>query len=348
VTLIDQFAPGHERAASGAATRLIRCSSGADAAMTASAWRALGLWRELEDEVGVELFAPTGLVALATTDGAWERESERELRAQGIPVARLTPEEAAGLFPEGTDLPDCRFALHEPRAGVLFARRAIEALVADAAAHGARVVLGRGERVDGGGARGAAVRAGGEVVRADAVVWACGAWTAGLFGELVRGTTVQHDYWFFPAPAAWSGAAAGVPAWLDAGGGMSGAPDVDGRGVRLGGDLPGPELDLSDGEERVPGEPQLELVRATLRRRFPALADAPLGAVECCHSTEVEPDGFLVDAEAEIGGARIVRHPDDPATWIVGDGSGSVFKHAPSVALAVAERLDEAVGGAGA
>ena len=63
------------------------------------------------------------------------------MRAQGIPVERLSVEEGARLFPSfrGDDL---EFLLHEPEAGVLRAQRAIQTLAAQAAAHGARVVRG--------------------------------------------------------------------------------------------------------------------------------------------------------------------------------------------------------------
>ena len=74
------------------------------------------------------------------------------MRAQGIPVERLSVEEGARLFPSfrGDDL---EFLLHEPEAGVLRAQQAIQTLAVQAAAHGARLVRGRaapdGDRVVG-------------------------------------------------------------------------------------------------------------------------------------------------------------------------------------------------------
>jgi sarcosine oxidase len=56
VTLVDRDEPGHQRAESGGESRLLRSSHGSDAWYTRSAWRARELWRELERDVGEELF----------------------------------------------------------------------------------------------------------------------------------------------------------------------------------------------------------------------------------------------------------------------------------------------------
>ena len=53
------------------------------------------------------------------------------MRAQGIPVERLSVEEGARLFPsfQGDDL---EFLLHEPEAGVLRAQKAVQTLAVQA------------------------------------------------------------------------------------------------------------------------------------------------------------------------------------------------------------------------
>src|SRR4051794_41886729 len=60
VVLVDQFAPGDERATSGGETRLIRCGHGPDADYAAMARRARTLWRELEAEAGEGLMLERG------------------------------------------------------------------------------------------------------------------------------------------------------------------------------------------------------------------------------------------------------------------------------------------------
>ena len=77
----------------------------------------------------------------AHSEQGWEAASERAMREQGIPCERLDVAEAARRFPSfrGDDL---AFVLHEPEAGVLRAQRAVQALAAQAAAHGATIVRG--------------------------------------------------------------------------------------------------------------------------------------------------------------------------------------------------------------
>jgi glycine/D-amino acid oxidase-like deaminating enzyme len=61
VTIVEQYPPGHVRAASGGESRLIRFAHGDNAWYTGSARRALDLWRELERETGTELLVPCGV-----------------------------------------------------------------------------------------------------------------------------------------------------------------------------------------------------------------------------------------------------------------------------------------------
>ena len=190
VTLVDQFEPGDRRSTSGGETRLIRCSHGADADYTAMAWRARALWRELEAESGEELMLERGVAWFAHDEEGWDAASERTLAAQGIPVERLSVEQAARLYPSfrGDDL---AFVLLEPEAGVLRAQRSVQALARQAVAHGARLLRGRA-RPEGA----AAVLEDGTRLEGDAVVWACGGWLAGLFGDLVSLRVTRQELLF--------------------------------------------------------------------------------------------------------------------------------------------------------
>jgi sarcosine oxidase len=324
VTLVDQFEPGDRRATSGGETRLIRCSHGADADYTAMARRARTLWRELEAECGEELMVECGVAWFAHSEDGWDAASERTMRAQEIPCERLDVAEAARRFPSfrGDDL---AFVLHEPEAGVLRAQRAVRALAAQAAAHGATIILGRAER------RGSdpltSVHITGSdplALEGDVVVWACGCWLAGLFGDLVQLAVTRQELLFVDGGDAWG--APGVPAWVDYDRAMYGTADVDGLGVKAALDLEGPPLDPDaplDGESVT--EPA---VRAYLRDRFPALEHAPLAEVRACRY-ELTPDSHFIAA----------RHPDHEGVWLVGGGSGHGFKHGPAMAERVATAI---------
>jgi len=317
VTLVEQYPPGHVRAASGGESRLIRFSHGSSAWYTRSARRALDLWRELEQETGSELFVPSGVVWFFRTSGGWGAESERVLRDEGIAVERLEPGEGARLFP-GFDGRGLEWILHEPEAGVLRARDATMVVADLAIARGAQFVMGAAQP------DGAAVVVGGERLEADRVVWAGGAWLAGLFPELVELRVTRQDVYFFGVPAGWQ--APSVPAWVDFEGGVYGVGDLDGRGFKASPDTEGPAFD-PDSDDREPSAEKERAAREYLGLRFPELAGAPLVGTRSCPYSLTGDTNFL-----------IAPHPEHESVWLLGGGSGHGFKHGPALAEYV-ERL---------
>jgi sarcosine oxidase len=317
VTLIDQFAPGDPRATSGGESPLYRCSHGGAADYTASARRARELWREVEAETGAELLLEHGVSWFAHREDGWEAHSERTLRAQEIPVERLEVADAARRFPSfaGDDL---AFVLHEPEAGAIRAARAVEALVAAAQAHGARLKRGRahphGRYVE---------LADGARLEAGLVVWCCGGWLRDLFPGLVDLRVTRQELLFLDGGPAW----ADVPAWVDYDLAAYGTGDLDGLGVKIAPDVEGPALDPDADLPPVSAEGEAA-ARAYARRRFPALAGAPLRTAKTCRY-ELTPDSNFIAAE----------HPAEPGVWIVGGGSGHGFKHGPALAEQVVAAL---------
>jgi sarcosine oxidase len=320
VTLVDQFDPGDPRATSGGESRLIRCGHGPDAYYTASARRARTLWRELEAESGEELMIECGLAWFAHRDDGWEAQSADTMAAQGIPHARLAPEEGAALFPS-FDPAGLAFVLHEPEAGVLRAQRAVRALARRAAAHGATIVRARAEpdasrvRLDDGG-----------TLEADAVVWACGAWLGRLFAGQVAIRSTRQELFFFDGGPAWR--APDVPAYVDFERAIYGTRDIDALGVKAAPDFDGPPLD-PDAELPAATADGETFARAFLAERFPALAHAPLAGSKTCRY-ELSPDAHFVAAAL----------PEHPSVWLLGGGSGHGFKHGPAIAERVAAALD--------
>ena len=296
VTLYERHEPGHERAASGGESRLIRYAHGSDDWYTRSAWRARELWRELEAETGRDLLVESGIAWFARAADGWEAVSEGVLRAEGIPVERLAPDAGRELFPS-FEPGDLEFILWEPHAGVLRAREATLATAEAAQRAGVRLVR--------------ATVAPGEV-EADLVVWACGAWLPALFELPIRVT--KQDILFFSAEG-WE--TPGVPAWVDYDRAVYGLGDLDGKGVKVAPDAEGPAFDPERGEREASPETEPR-ARSYLAERFPALRDAPLSAFTVCQYA-LTPDTNFV----------IAQHEDQ---WILGGGSGHGFKHGPALA----------------
>ena len=299
VALYERHEPGHPGAASAGESRLIRYAHGADAWYTRSAWRARELWRELEAETGRELLVEAGIAWFARSDDGWEAESERVLRAEGIPVERLEPEAGLELFPS-FDPGDLSFILWEPSAGVLRARQATLATVEAAERAGVRLTR---ENVTPG------------AVQADVVVWACGAWLPELFELPIRVT--KQDTLYFSADG-WS--TPPMPAWVDYEQAIYGHGDLDELGIKVAPDAEGPSFDPEHGERTVSPETEPQ-ARAYLGERFPQLKDAPLAGSAVCQYALTTDTNFV-----------IARRPEHDREWILGGGSGHGFKHGPALA----------------
>jgi glycine/D-amino acid oxidase-like deaminating enzyme len=317
VTLVEQESPAWSGSSSSGESRLFRWSHGTERWYVRSVIRARELWREIDPRLLVD----RGVAWFAHSDHGWEADSERVLREEGVAVERLDPADAARLFPSlaGDDL---AWVLFEPDAGVLRAHAAVGVLAAQAQEAGVRVVRARAEP-DGG-----RVRAGDAVLEADHVVWACGAWLPGRFGELISLRITQQDVLFFGAGAAWE--TPGVPGWVDYDGAFYGLGDLDGRGVKLSPDVEGPPIDVQAADRVVLPE-HVEAARAYLAHRFPALDGAPLVGTRVCQY-EITPDTRFV----------IAPHPEHGSVWLMGGGSGHGFKHGP----ALAERMSAWLTGA--
>jgi glycine/D-amino acid oxidase-like deaminating enzyme len=166
----------------------------------------------------------------------------------------------------------------------------------------------------------------GDSLRAQNYIFCCGAWLAKIFPELL-GTRIfpsRQEIYFFGVPAGDKSYSAGnFPTWLDTSAETYGIPDIEGRGFKVASDIHGPSVD-PDSLDRVPGQ-TLTLVRDYLRRRFPALRDAPVIESRVCQYENSSNGDFLID-----------RHPQFENVWLVGGGSGHGFKHGPALGEYVA------------
>ncbi|WP_441248087.1 NAD(P)/FAD-dependent oxidoreductase [Kitasatospora sp. McL0602] len=326
VTVVDRHPPGTV-GPSTAESRILRCAHGEDEWYARSTAEALAGWQELAAELRQELFVESGVLHFADAadpDGqAWARAGMAVLARLGVPTECIPGGELAARFPgfAGTGL---AFAVHEPRAGVLLARRAVLALAESARRRGVRIRQGEARP---GGAAGEAGRGSvlvdGGTAEADLVVWAVGAALPGLFPGLTGVVAEQQTSYFLTVPAAVapsSGTAA--PAWIDLSREVYGVPAVGSAGVKV-------VLDEAVAPDAA-ARPELpDRLRAYLRERLPGLADAPVSHREEC-TYAWSPDGhFLLD-----------RLPGSSGAWLVGGDSGHGFKHGPAWGRYVCDVLE--------
>jgi glycine/D-amino acid oxidase-like deaminating enzyme len=104
------------------------------------AQRSLGLWHELFDQVdptGVSprLFQPTGILWLARENDPYCEATLKTLRQNNIEFEQLERVELGRRYPQ-LELGSVSWGILEPNSGVLMARRAVQAVVAEAVAAG--------------------------------------------------------------------------------------------------------------------------------------------------------------------------------------------------------------------
>lgn len=301
VLLMDRYGAGNARSSSGGESRIIRMSYGADEIYTRASLRSLEWWKQ----VCPQLFHKTGVLVTAAADDPYLLASRATLSRYGVPHEYLSRAAMRKRFPQMTLDPGTA-GLLEPDSGAILARRAVQAVV-------------EASGVD------YEVRAADANLRADTVVYACGPWLPKLFPETLRGRIrpTRQEVFFFGTPPGYPFTAT----WLAFREGVYSLPALDGRGFKIAIDTHGPAFDPeTGGREMTRGA--LNIARATLRRRFPGLAKAPLLETRVCQYENTSNGDFLID-----------RHPDRKNVWLVGGGSGHGFKHGPFVGEYVASQI---------
>ncbi len=323
VMLLDQYGAGNSLASSGDESRVTRSAHGPDRHYPRWQRHSLEQWRELESESGEQLFVPTGVAWFAHRDDGFEASSLQTLADLGVPAERLTTAEAASRWPQiATD--DLGWVLHEPEGGALMARRGVAAAARTAADRGVEVEVGRAVRPhpDDAELLGRLSLADGRRLEADAFVFACGPWLAGLFGAtlpLELEVSRQEVVYFATPPGDSRFDAGAAPTWVDYHRAYYGLPSIERRGFKVAPDWPGPIVD-PDRQERRLSDERVDAARAYLRLRFPALAAQPVSEGRVCQYETTPDTHFVID-----------RHPAWRNVWIVGGGSGHGFKHGPAV-----------------
>jgi len=319
VALLDAYGTGNSRSSSGGESRILRMGYGADEIYTAWAMRSRELWTALFDQVGrPELFQDTGVLWTPPPGDPRAASIEAAFQNCGVAFQRLTAAELERAYPQ-LRFRDERIGLYEINAGVLLARRAVQAVVEEAVRKGVEYSVDAALPSDGRELK----TESGRVLSAELFVYCGGPWLPKIFPEVLAGRirVTRQEVFFFGTPAGdRSFAPPHMPAWTDITDphGAYTIPNLENRGFKLAFDRHGPEFDPDSGDRVAHGLPD---ARAFLAERFPKLAGAPLLESRVCQYENTSSGDFLID-----------RHPDFENVWMVGGGSGHGFKHAPAVA----------------
>src|SRR5579859_1904358 len=329
VLLADAYGPGNARASSAGESRIIRMGYGADELYTRWSLRSLAQWKDFFTATGQPLFHKTGVLWLAGKHDARVMQTVEALRRCGVANEELSRGELENRYPQ-IGLDGIVRGLLEPQSGVLMARCAVAALVADAVRRGVEYRVAVIEEPRGAGAIPAVATRAGERIEAETFVFACGAWLGKLFPQLLgsRIFPSRQEVFFFGVPAGDARfAPPALPTWLFQEDEIYGMPDLESRGLKIAVDKHGPRVD-PDTQSRLASEPGAQEARRFVEQRFPALRGAPIVESRVCQYENTWNGDFLID-----------RHPALENVWFVGGGSGHGFKHGPAVGEYVAGRI---------
>jgi monomeric sarcosine oxidase len=330
VLLLDRYGAANARASSAGESRIIRMSYGADDTYTRFSHRSLGQWTALFAKVGrPELFQGTGVLWMARRDSATAAASLRTLAQVGIAHERLDEQDLRTRYPQIVVAPGV-WAIWEPDSGVLMARRAVQAVVADAVRAGADYAIANVQPPSGTKRLEAVSTAAGASIRADQFVFACGPWLGTVVPGALKGRifpTRQQVFFFGVPPGDTRFAPPTMPTWIDFAGNFYGMPDLEARGFKVAADAHGPAFDPDRGDRVVTTEATRQ-AQAFLARRFPGLKGAPIVETRVCQYENTSSGDFVIDT-----------HPGLDNVWVAGGGSGHGFKHGPAVGEYTAERV---------
>jgi monomeric sarcosine oxidase len=329
VVLLDSYGAGNSRASSGGESRIMRLGYGPDEIYSRSAQRSFVLWQALFEKTD-NWFRKTGMLWLAQEQDTYCEATLATLQRINANFERLDHDQLQRRFPQ-LELGSVDWGILEPDSGILLARRAVQAVVAEAQATGVNYIEASvtTPRETNGNVRSLQTSSGEEVL-ADRFVFACGPWLPKLFPELLSELihVTRQEVVFLGVPPGDKSFNAGVmPAWIDFNDLVYALPNLDNRGFKVAIDAHGPEFDPDTGE-RVVTTSGLKAVREYVSKRVPRLASAPVTETRVCQYENTSNGDFLID-----------RHPALENVWLVGGGSGHGFKHGPAVGEYVAKIL---------
>ena len=330
VLLLDAYGPGNSRASSGGESRIVRLGYGPDEIYSRSSQRSFTLWQQLFGKTDQQLFQKTGVLWLASEHDPYCEATLATLQRINANIERLNQDEVARRFPQLEPGPTT-WGILEPDSGVLLARRAVQAVAAQAKLNGVDYLeeaIAPPEATQ--GKLGSIKTLSGKEIAAGQFVFACGPWLPKLFPELLRELihVTRQEVIFFGVPPGDNSFSRGVmPAWIDFNDLVYALPNLDGRGFKVAIDAHGEEFDPDSGE-RVVSVSGLKAVRDYLAKRVARMAGAPVMETRVCQYENTSNGDFLID-----------RHPAIENVWIVGGGSGHGFKHGPVVGEYVARMI---------
>jgi glycine/D-amino acid oxidase-like deaminating enzyme len=336
VTLVDPGPLPHPLAASTDISKAVRAAYGTDKEYTAMARRSIELWREWNEELGLELYHEVGALFMRHEEmrpGDYEYDSLKVLERRGDKAERINSAQLRERFP-AWNAEQYHDGILEPEAGYAESGRVVEALVGRARSLGVDLREGsRFSKLDEGDDRvKGIVLDDGERIIGDVVLMAAGAWTPYLlpFTRDFFRATGQPVFHLKPhEPGLFASERFPVFGADVSTTGYYGFPLSRDGVVKIANHGAGREMSPESSERAVTADEERNL-RAFLTTTFPALADAPIVYTRICLYCDTH-DGHL----------WIAPDPERPGLVVAAGDNGHGFKFAPVLGELIADAVEE-------
>jgi sarcosine oxidase len=317
---LEQFKSPHALGSSHGETRVIREAYFEDPIYVPVVQRAYELWERLSSEASVQLYLKTSGLMIGprgstVADGALCSAQEHNLPHQILDAGNIR-KRYPGLNPK-----DDMIGILEPRAGILFPEKCIEAHLLLARSHGAHIAME--EKVLEWTTDKKLIR-----VVTDAQSYTCsrliiaaGAWVGSLASKLGIRFEIERQvlHWFKPQkPELYGAQSFPIHLWeYEPGRMFYGFPDL-GSGLKVALHHQGENVD-PENLDRIIRPEDITVMRGLLERFLPEANGEYLRGTVCMYTNT--PDGhFILD-----------RHPENPNVIIASPCSGHGFKFASAI-----------------
>jgi sarcosine oxidase len=322
---VEAFEPGHRLGSHHGESRVIRLAYFEHPSYVPLLRRAYTLWSELEHESGRDLLTLTGGLMLGRPDSELVSGARKSAELHGLEYELLTPEEVRYRYPAFTPPAD-EVALWEPQSGYLRPERCIATFVDLAQRHGAETRYSEPVRSWSADADGVELRTEAETLRAQSVVFACGARMSGVLGDSIPPVAAERAVLFWLQPFQ-PELFVNMPIYLwdtPEGETFYGFPHVELPGAKVAMHHTGEFCDPEAVDRTVNSHDEARL-RNAIADRLPALNGRVLDSTVCLY--ENSPDQhFMID-----------RLPDRPNVVYAAGFSGHGFKFASVVGEILAD-----------
>ena len=330
---LDRFSPPHTFGSSHGETRIIREAYFEHPLYVPLVQRAYELWADLERASGQRLFVQTGGLMIGRAEGVVVGGAKRSAEQHHLQHEMLSSAEVRRRFP-GLQPAEEMVAVWEPRAGILFPERCIEAHLSLARQHGATLLADAPVVKWQPNGDGVSVFTAKAELSATYLVLSAGAWLTSLVPDLKLPLTVERQmlFWFEPGAERNLFHPSSCPIHLwewTAGRFFYGFPDL-GTGVKIARHHEG-EITAPDNACREVKPEEVAAMRNIILRKFlPKAADGLLRNATVCLYTNT-PDGhFLID-----------HHPSHPQVLIASPCSGHGFKFSSAIGEVLADLITQ-------